>query len=219
MNEELRRAAAHVIVDDVELPVLAESARHHLTRVLRLRGGETVSVTDGEGAWRLCMLEGETLEPTDDVQHAERSRRVTLGVAIPKQDRPEWLVQKATELGVDRLVFLHADRSVVRWSPERADRHLLKLRTIAREAAMQSRRVWVPRVDGPQTSADFLPTSAVAEPGGRAVEAGDSSIAVGPEGGWTPKEVDLAQSVVDLGEHVLRVETAALAAAVLMRRH
>ena len=48
----------------------------------------------------------------------------TIAVAIPKQDRPEWLVQKATELGIDRIVFLHAERSVVRWDGDRAARHL-----------------------------------------------------------------------------------------------
>ncbi len=73
----------------------------------------------------------------------------TIAVAIPKHDRPEWLVQKPTELGVDRIVFLHAERSVVRWDGDRAERHLARLAAVAVEALMQSRRVWLPEIVGP----------------------------------------------------------------------
>ncbi len=112
-----------------------------------------------------------------------------------------------------------AERSVVRWSGERADRHLERLRRIAREAALQSRRVRLPEMVGPWPAADVLADAAVAEPGGRPVAAADSSIAIGPEGGWSPSELALARDQISLGPNVLRVETAAVVAATLMVAH
>ena len=141
---------------------------------------------------------------------------LTIAVAPPKGDRLEWLVAKCTEVGVDRIVLLEAEHSVVRWTGERLERQLARLRRIAAEASMQSRRVWLPEIAGPQPALEVLPEVAVAEPGGRPVTAADTAIAVGPEGGWSPKELEVAASTVSLGPNVLRVETAAVAAAVLM---
>lgn len=217
MNEALRRSAAHVVVDDVEAPELGPDDEHHLARVLRLRDGQMVTVTDGVDRWRVCRWRADRLEPDGDVETVPRPERpFRLHVAIPKQDRPEWLVQKATELGVDEVVFLHAERSVVRWSAERAERHLARLRRVATEAAMQSRRVAVPTIAGPVDAREILRDVVLAEPGGRAVSASDRSIAIGPEGGWSDAELAAAHDVVSLGPHVLRVETAALAACVLV---
>ncbi|MEX2625455.1 MAG: RsmE family RNA methyltransferase [Ilumatobacteraceae bacterium] len=219
MNEVLRRAAAHVVVADVGAPVLADRAAHHLFRVLRVRDGETVTVTDGAGAWRSCRATADTLLPDGDiVEEPAPWPPIELYVAIPKQDRPDWVVQKATELGVDRVVLLHAERSVVRWEGERATRHLDKLRTVVLEASMQSRRVWIPVVEGVVPAIEVLTGTpgglAVAEPGGRAPGPGDHRLAIGPEGGWSPAELAAAADRVDLGPNVLRVETAALAACV-----
>ena len=210
----LRGSAAHVLVQDVAAPALDPDAEHHLRRVLRLRDGEAVTVTDGAGRWRACRVSGPGIEVDGDVVMVARPLELTVAVAVPKQDRPEWVVQKLTELGVDRIVLLHAARSVVRWDGDRAPRHLERLRRVASEAAMQSRRVWLPVVDGPVDAAELLPRSVVAEPGGRALAASDTTVAVGPEGGWTPDELSLARDRVSLGDTVLRVETAALAAAV-----
>lgn len=211
----LRRAAAHVLVADVAAPELSEPAVHHLFRVLRLAPGEPVTVTDGAGQWRSCVVAGGRLEPAGAVCTVARpDEPLTIGVAMPKADRPEWIVQKLTELGVDRIVFLHAARSVVRWNGERARRHLERLRQVAAGAVEQSRRVWVPELAGPLAATDFLAGAVAAEPGGRAIGAADRTIAIGPEGGWTPDEVAAARGTVDLGGAVLRVETAALSAAV-----
>ena len=125
-------------------------------------------------------------------------------------------MQKCTEVGLARMVLLDAERSVVRWDVERADRQLGRLRRVASEAAMQSRRVWLPEICGPVPAADVLAAAAVAEPGGRAVGPGDTCIAVGPEGGWTPAEVARGEDRVTLGATILRVETAAVVAATLM---
>ena len=213
--ESLRRAAAHVLVDDVAVPVLDEAARHHVFRVLRLRDGEAVTVTDGRGRWRVCRSSGATIEPDGDEQFEPApTDPLTIAFAIPKQDRPEWIVQKLTELGVDRIVVLHAARSVVRWDAERAVKHIAKLERVAIEATQQSRRVWLPTVAGPVAASELLPGAAAAEPGGREIGVADRILAIGPEGGWSSGELDLAGAKVSLGPTVLRVETAALAAAV-----
>lgn len=221
MNEALRRSAAHVLVDDLEVPQLDEAAAHHVVRVLRVADGDVVTVTDGAGGWRPCRATGGGIEPSGEIVTEPRpAPPIELYVAIPKQNRPEWLVQKATELSVDKIVFVHAERSVVRWSDERAGRHLVKLQKVAAEAAMQSRRVWLPVVDGPVSAAEVLergaPHMVVAEPGGRPIRAGDRAVVVGPEGGWSERELALAGERVGLGDTVLRVETAAVAACALM---
>lgn len=218
MDDTLRRSAAHVVVADVAAPVLDDRARHHLSRVLRLRSGDVVTVTDGRGRWRPCRMAGggPVLEPAGDVRTAPSPTPTTVVVAPPKGDRLEWLVQKCTEVGVGRIVLVQAARSVVRWDDERAAKQLTRLGTIAAEAAMQARRVWLPSVEGPVPAAAVLPSAAVAEPDGRPVDARDRCIAVGPEGGWTPDELAVAGDQVSLGPNILRVETAAVVAATLM---
>lgn len=220
MDGSLRSSAAHVLVDDVDVPVPSADSMHHVVRVLRLRDGERITVTDGAGRWRACALAGSVLEPVDEVQSVPRPRSaLTISVAPPKGDRLEWLVAKCTEVGVDRIVLLDADRSVLRWKGERATKQLDRLRRVASEASMQSRRVWLPELVGPLEAREVLATAAVAEPGGRPVSPDDVSIAIGPEGGWSPAELAAVDDTVALGPNVLRVETAAVAAAVLMMSH
>ncbi|MGH9272325.1 MAG: RsmE family RNA methyltransferase [Ilumatobacteraceae bacterium] len=214
MHEALRRSSAHVRVGDVAAPAPDDPTDHHLRRVLRLRDGAAVSATDGAGRWRACRLVGGELEPVGPVVSDPAPRwPVTILAAAPKGERVEWLVQKCTEVGVDRIVLLTADRSVVRWDGERAATHLARLRRIATEAAMQSRRVWLPEICGPVPTVDVLRGATVAEPGGRRLRDSDRFVAIGPEGGWSPDELALAGDLVDLGPHVLRVETAAMVAA------
>lgn len=220
MNEILRRSAAHVVVDDVHTPTLQEADRHHLGRVLRLREGECVTVTDGVGCWRACELRSGALAPIGDVvTQPLPDPLVTVAVAPPKGDRLDLLVTKCTEIGVDRIVVVEAEHSVVRWTGERATRHLERLRRLAREASCQSRRVWLPEIIGPVPAASVLPGAVAAEPGGQPLERTDTVVAVGPEGGWSPDEVASASGLVSLGPNVLRVETAAIVAATRMIWH
>jgi len=205
-----------VLVVDVDVPVVDDATTHHLGRVLRLRDGAAVTVTDGAGRWRECRWVGRGVEPCGEVVPVRRPLDVTVAVAPPKGERLDWLVQKTTEVGVTRLVLLVAERSVVRWDAERAARQLARLGRVAIEAAMQSRRVWFPELSGPVPAPHVLASSAIAEPGGRPVGAGDRSIAIGPEGGWSPTELALAADRVSLGANVLRVETAAVVAVTLM---
>lgn len=220
MDDRLRSAAAQVLVDHVDAPELGDRDRHHLLRVLRLRDGELVVATDGRGSWQVCRLYRGELDPDGAGGHVPAPERpITVAAATPKGDRAEWMVQKCTEIGVDRIVLLAADRSVVRWGGERADRHSERLQRIVVEAAMQSRRVWLPELVGPIPAGPVLVDVPVAEPGGRALTADDTAVAIGPEGGWSPAELAVAADTVSLGPHILRVETAAVVAAALMVAH
>jgi len=217
IDSALRSAVAHVLVDDLADPRMDDATAHHVVRVLRVRDGEAVTVTDGAGSWRSCRLRSGVLAVDGDVLTAPEPRRqLTLAVAMPKGDRQEWLVQKATEVGIDRIVAVVAERSVVRWDDERAPRHLDRLRRVATEAALQSRRVRVPVIEGPVPVGELLATATLADPDGRPLDAGDTTVVVGPEGGWSRAELDAAWATASLGDTVLRVETAAVVAATLM---
>lgn len=216
----MRSSSAHVFVDDLDAPALTDDDHRHLARVLRLRPGESVSVSDGAGAWRASTWTAAgTLEPEGEVEHVPRpAPPITVGFAVLKGDRPEWVVQKLTELGVDRIVPLATARTVVRWDEARADRHVERLRRVAREAAMQSRRAWLPEVAELTGFADAAawPGAALAESGGAPLSLARPVVLVGPEGGWAPEELDRGLPTVDLGPTVLRAETAAMAAAAVL---
>ena len=111
----------------------------------------------GEGNWARTAWRGEaTLEPLaggagiggDGTVQSEQGNEPALTVAFApvKGERPEWVVQKLTELGIDRIVPLRTERSVVRWTGERGQATVEKLRRVAREASAQCRRVWLPEV-------------------------------------------------------------------------
>jgi len=180
--------------------------------------GDPLVVGDGAGAWRPCRF-GRELEPAGEVRHQPApGSPVTVGFTPTKGDRPEWAVQKLTELGVDRILVLRSERSVVRWEADRAVHHLERLARIAREAAMQSRRAWLPRIEGVLDVREALaePAAVLADRGGRPPRMGDTVVLTGPEGGWTERERAAAGDRMALGPAVLRAETAAVAAAVLV---
>lgn len=215
---EAAGAAAHVYVDDLEHPVLSPDDRHHLGRVLRLRRGEPVTVGNGRGGWRRARF-GDELAVDGPVEHEPAPEPLlAVAFAVLKGERPELVVQKLTEIGVDRIVPFQAERCVARWVGERADRHVDRLRRVAREAAMQCRRSWIPEVEPVSTFAVVAdrPGAALASPGGTTASLQHPLVLIGPEGGWSPGELDRGLPLVDLGPHVLRAETAALAAAVLL---
>lgn len=222
----LRSASAHLLVGPGELDAdepfePPDDVAHHLGRVLRLRSGETVGMTDGAARWRLATVIVDSprsirLDPASPVRvETGRPSPITIASAIPKGDRLDWLVQKVAELGVDRLVLLDCERSVVRWDGERAARSLARLRRIAEEALRQSRGVQMLTIEGPVPATEVLPVAAVAEPGGRPLRRDDTVVAVGPEGGWSDAELAVAADRLDLGPTVLRTETAAVTVAAL----
>ena len=211
-------AAAHAFVADLDAPVLTPEDRHHLERVLRLRRGEPLTVADGHGGWRACTF-GAELEPAGAVHHDPPPvPPVTIAFALLKGERPELVVQKLTELGVDRIVPMVTARCVVRWDGDRAERHGARLQRVAREAAMQCRRSRLPAVDAvaPFAVVAATPGAVLADDGGGPVSLDRPVVLVGPEGGWAPEEVAGDRPTMGLGPHVLRSETAAIAAAALM---
>jgi len=215
-----RVAAAHVFVADLEHPVLDADDRHHLLRVLRLRPGETVTVSDGMGASRCCELavEGQLAPVTDISREARPIPLLTVAFALVKGERPEWVVQKLTEVGVDVIVPFMADRSVVRWDAGKADHHGARLRRVAREAAMQSRRTWLPEVGELASFTELAaqPGAAMAVPGGGPPSLDHPCLLVGPEGGWSDAELRSGLPRVGLGALTLRAETAAISSGVLL---
>ena len=212
------RGGPHVFVDDVERPALSADDRHHLERVLRVRAGDPLTVCDGRGRWRPCRY-GVPLESAGDVVEVPApAPELTVAFVPVKGDRPEWVVQKLTELGVDRIVVLRSERSVVRWEGEKASRQLDRLRRVAREAAMQCRRCHLPELDGVLDIADVASRADTvrADRGGRPLRRADTTVVVGPEGGFTDDERAQLPDSVALGDHVLRAETAAVTAGALM---
>jgi 16S rRNA (uracil1498-N3)-methyltransferase len=212
---------------------------HHLGRVLRLRPGGLVDATDGTGhlyTVRLVALDATgawgTIEARTEPGR-ESPCALTLAQAILKGDRMSWLVQKATELGVARIVPVETARVVARPAGGGAIRRD-RWERIAREAVKQSGRVVVPAIDPPRAFAEVLhevPAHDVAwvlwEGGGAALAetaaaAGRPArvlLLVGPEGGFTAEEVALAEGagarLVSLGPRTLRAESAGLAAVAL----
>ena len=213
-----RAAAAHAFVDDLETPDLSGDDRRHLERSLRIRAGEEITVSDGVGGWRRCRF-GDVLEPLDVIERAERPRpAITVALALTKGERFDWAVQKLTELDVDTIVPMAAERSIVRWEPDRALHHVERLRRIARQAAMQSRRVWLPEIEVLRSVADVAarPGAARAERGGAPPSLERPLVLVGPEGGWSDAERGRGLPSVGLGTQILRAETAAVTAGSLL---
>ena len=225
-------AAAQVFVDDPAHPVLADEDVHHLGRVLRLRPGEEVVAADGRGRWaRTTWGGGSTLEMLNEgagvggdgeVQFEARSEpALTVAFAPVKGERPEWVVQKLTELGIDRIVPLLCERGVVRWGGARGTTAVERLRRVAREAAAQCRRVWLPDVTDTVRFAELHRLGApgevvLAQLSGDRPTVSQHVVAVGPEGGWSPDELASGLPTVGFGLSVLRAETAAVTAGALL---
>ena len=212
------RHGPHVLVSSVEAPEVEADDRHHLDRVLRLRDGDPITVGDGAGRWRRCRW-GSTVEPVGEVVVVDPpSPRLTVAFALIKGGRPELVVQKLVELGVDDIRPFTAARSVVRWDDAKAAKNHERLERVAREAVMQCRRVWLPTV---HSVVDFaavaaLPGAARADRGGPAPTTATTTVLVGPEGGWSDEEAAVDLPTVGLSNAVLRAETAAITAGALL---
>lgn len=237
-------AAAHVFVDEIspcgtDLVELETRDAHHLADVMRLREGEIVTASDGRGSWRRFIYRAGAPAPTrsrEPVRYAAALEvagpvvfvqapqpPVTVGFSLLKGDRNEWVVQKLTELGVDRIVPLVARRTIVRWDDVKSSRQMKRLASVMRDAAMQSRRAWLPKLDEPEhvtAAAEMMSCRgggvAMLERGGGPLSLDAPSVLVGPEGGWSPEEIELALPLVAAGDGVLRAETAAISAASIL---
>jgi 16S rRNA (uracil1498-N3)-methyltransferase len=209
-----------------------EEARH-LARVLRAQPGQLYEISDNQSAWLAEIAEAHgdrvVFRAIEPLPSPEFPVRVTLCAALIKFDRFEWLVEKATELGVERIQPVEAARSekgLFEASRKRSERWV----RIARESSQQSRRVRVPEIlpalrftPALAIAADlrYFLEEAVAPPLLRAMPpvrrpSAHVALLIGPEGGWTDAERELAAAAgwhpVSLGPLVLRAETAAAAA-------
>jgi 16S rRNA (uracil1498-N3)-methyltransferase len=217
---------------------LTGSEARHLAQVLRKKPGEKVCLFDGCGrqataeitsvgkhATTLSILETEDAGDPGGFQ-------LTLASAAPKGERLRWLVEKATELGVDRLQLLKTERSIV----HPADGKLDKLRQTVIAACKQSGRNRLMTIEPAKVFAEFLEETNAkgellladqqGEPFDKIVSSLSADeptaehrliVAIGPEGGFTPDELSAAQAsgarAISLGENILRIETAAVAVA------
>ncbi len=226
--------------DGDQLRLSGDEGRH-AARVRRMRVGEQILLGDGRGT----VVTGEILSVAGDgLDVAVRDRcaqpqpdpRITVVQALAKGDRAELAVELLTELGGDEIVPWQADRCVVRWDVEQAERGVERWRRIAREATKQSRRAWLPEVNELALTADV--SKRVAASAGALVlheSAGDPLttaplpvggelvVVVGPEGGVTAEELATLTAAgaqpVRLGRPVLRTSTAGAAALAALSVH
>lgn len=219
----------------------AEESRHAV-RVLRLREGDTLHVTDGQGHLYECrVVEASDKACTVETQHAasqmptsleETPRTASLHLAVAPTKNPsrmEWLVEKAVEVGVGEITLLDCDHS------ERSFLKTDRLERLALSAMKQSLHLTLPRINPAVKLREWLRTFAGGTPAlqfiahceadqprtplGSVLEAGrDAVVLIGPEGDFSQEEIDLALQCgfkpVSLGPSRLRTETAALYAAV-----
>ena len=218
------------------LQLSAEESRH-LIRVCRLGVGDCIEIFDGQGSVATAHVYknspgGVQLQVENDwMQEPPPPLSLTLASAIPKGDRFDWLIEKATELGIERLIPLTTARSVVDPRGSKLDR----LRRLIIEASKQCSRASLMILDDPIDWTQLVEsfpnaTRFVADPKGASparwptIKPGGSVVlAVGPEGGLTPAELDFAFKAnwfgIRFSQNTLRIETAGLAgsAALLTR--
>jgi 16S rRNA (uracil1498-N3)-methyltransferase len=219
---------------------LSGSAAGHVTRVLRLRSGEPLTLFNGTGAEFSGRIEatygGTVTVAVEEERHADRESALALTLAqgISRGERMDLVVQKATELGATGIIPLLTERSVVRLDTQKAARKLEHWRAIAIAACEQSGRNRIPELAAPMDLASFLraDTHAAAKlllsPGAQLRipdvprPQGAVIVLIGPEGGLTEEEQSHARQAgftgVRLGPRVLRTETAAIAALTLLQR-
>lgn len=218
--------------------LISGDAAHRIANVLRLKAGDHVALLDGSG-WE---HEAELMSISGDEVRAriietkkcggEPGLKLTLAVCLPKSDKLDLIVQKCTELGISRMIVVDSERCVARLDPVKAEDRLRRWRRIAGEAAEQAGRARPPEVDGVVGYGELAAQICSHGTGLLAWEDekhtslkealaghkdGDAVLLiVGPEGGLTEREAELARQAgakcVSLGRRTLRCETAAIAA-------
>lgn len=211
---------------------LAPEAAQHVARALRLKAGDGITVFDGHGGEYEAQIQRVDRDRVDvkvgACRDVERESRLAVGLVqgLPEADKMDWIIQKAVELGVGWIQPLVCDRSVVRIAGERAVKRAAHWQRVAVAACEQSGRNQVPEVRPTLNFMAWIAEPAVLprwmlEPGAPALAArappeGAFELLVGPEGGFSERERDLALSrgciPASLGPRVLRTETAPLAA-------
>lgn len=218
--------------------VFSKDQVHQLKKVMRVRAGEQFEVVDDSS--QLAIVEVTELDPFEVKvvelleQKVELPVSVTIAVGLSKGDKLDFIVQKATELGVSEIIPLSLTRNVVKWTGDKADKKIERLQKIAEEASEQSHRLKVPCVTSVMTlkelanyTSDFEQKLIAYEESAKVGESlqlvkslqslqeNDRVIFVfGPEGGIEEQEVELLEESgylpCSLGPRILRAETAPL---------
>ena len=231
----MRVTRCHV---DLPLPVgskivLPESAAAHLVRVLRLREGDGCVLFNGDGndctariataGKREVVVEILSIDPV----HNESPFRITLLQGIARGEKMDLILQKATELGAAAIAPVLAERTEVKLDAERTQKRMTHWRSVIVSACEQSGRAVIPRLttpaaldDAARASTDSLKLtldpSGEHTPASLPASASSATLAIGPEGGWSPRDREILRAAgytgLRLGPRVLRTETAGLAA-------
>lgn len=216
------------------ITVTGEDVRH-ISTVLRMKTGDELLLCDGQGtdySVKIMNVDRDGIK-TEIMGRSKRELtfpRVLLGQGLPKSDKMDWIVSKATELGAASIVPLITERTIIKLKND--EKRVVRWQKIAREAAMQSNRADIPAVLSAVRLHDFLRTL---DPGPSALlllpwEEADEPIRnvlrrtkgieqvivlIGPEGGFSAAEATMAREkgfhLVSLGRNILRTETAAIA--------
>jgi 16S rRNA (uracil1498-N3)-methyltransferase len=221
---------------------LEGSAAGHLTRVLRLRKGDSLIIFNGRGGEYAAVIDatrgsGVTVAVGEhDTVERESPLAVTVAQGISRGERMDLVVQKATELGVHIIVPLLTERTVVRLDERQAARKMQHWRAVAIGACEQCGRNRVPQVSAPRPLRQFIREGSLDPPAARLLLSPAArlrlddlprrlsaiTVLIGPEGGLTDEEEQAAVSTgytaVRLGPRVLRTETAALVALALLQQ-
>ena len=213
--------------------ILPDDQAHHARHVLRLETGAQVVAFDGNGSWALGKLRVEKRAVTVSLGQLQQDPpprlQLTLATAVPKTDRAEWLVEQASQLGVACVQWLETDRGVVKLKDAGK---IDKLRRVAVESAKQCGRTHLMAIAPMQTLDQLLAEKFDAvlwlepragKPAGelKIPAAGNVLALIGPEGGWSPRELNLLEARPDilrlrLTPTILRIETACAAVAALL---
>jgi 16S rRNA (uracil1498-N3)-methyltransferase len=242
-KESMARRRFFVPRDSIRdgIAILPADQAHHLRHVLRIVNGEAVEIFDGKGCGYVGEVElrgsGVCICRLQSLPVRESSLRLILAAALIKSAKFEWMLQKATELGVDEIVPLITRMSDLQFPAGKTALRLDRWDRIVKEASKQSRRFTAPQVHAPVKFSDFLSAESFAacarflfyekaqelwQPDSSAISNG-VVLCIGPEGGWDGSEVELAKEsgyrIFGLGPRILRAETAAIAALAIIQHH
>lgn len=223
---QLQRITVHPQQLQANKLVLTPQQQHYLLRVLRLRDGDKFIVMNGMGKWWLAQLQGEQGEILEPLEvKTELPVAITLMMALPKGNGFDEIVRCCTELGVTCIAPILSDRTLLNPSPQKLERW----RRIASEAAEQSERAVVPTILQPVAfntaiKENYATHRYICEARGDYPHlqqiinktANEIIIAIGPEGGWTNQEIEIAKESgfgpISLGRRILRAVTAPIVA-------
>lgn len=227
-----------------ESMLLQPEEEHYLLKVLRLQVGEPVEILNGNNQRALAAFSKGTggkkslfhVIKTEMLSADSLRPKMTLMQGMLKHDKLDWVIEKATELGVDRIVPLICERSIPFLDEKRVQDRLIRWRSIAKMASQQSMRMTLPEISAPIQWRDTLawqsiknkyilweqenPNNALLKQLSCSDPSGSYVVLVGPEGGFTLEEVDHCLKsgfqAASLGQRILRAETAAVSATALV---